>query len=98
MRLTSKVVIIAGLAAIIVAGLGLQRALNRELQEEVELQREQHQTVGRLRAEQQRLRAAQITDKDLASLRSDHAAVERLRNEVERMRTQVQAMEREGNQ
>ena len=93
MRLPWPIYAVGFLAVLVGAGLGLQRGVNQELREEVALLREQNRVVGQLRADQQRLRAAQISAEKLASLRADHAAVERLRGEVENLRTRVREME-----
>lgn len=84
-------VMLLGLA--VGAGLALQHQRTDELRGEIELLRDQHREVGRLQAEQARLRAAQVPVQELANLRADHAAVLRLRSEVEALRTRVREME-----
>jgi hypothetical protein len=74
-------------AAILIAlgaGIGAAREWSetQALRTEVELARAEATELGGLRTENQRLREKQIPVAELAALRADHAALERLRGEV----------------
>jgi hypothetical protein len=68
-----------------------QRQTAVTLRAELDRRREQDSERRRLAAENERLRAAQVTPAELESLRSDHAAVARLRAEIDAAKTRVQA-------
>lgn len=85
---------VAALALLVAAGWALQHQAKVELRDEVEWLREQNRAVARLRAERERLLAAQVPPSELAALRADHAAVLRLRDEVEALRARVAERER----
>ena len=64
-----------------------QRRQTSSLRIELEQVRAQAAEMIRLRAENQRLRERQISDAALEALRSDHAALPRLRVELEALRS-----------
>lgn len=73
-------------------GYALQRAEATALQREIAWLEDEQRAAERLRAENERLRAAQPPDAQLQRLRADHAAIARLRAEIEtlqRRATQV---------
>jgi hypothetical protein len=76
----------------IVAGTGfwLQHETSAALRGEIALLRDEQKTLARLRAENERLSAAQVTDAELARLRADRAALMRLRDEIERMKARAE--------
>lgn len=96
MRLTWTQITVGLLAVIIGGGLALQWQVNDSLRSEIALLRRENQQVSQLRLEHERLVAAQVPPAMLESLRSDHAAVERLRGEVELMRQRVLELEQPG--
>jgi Tfp pilus assembly protein PilN len=63
------------------------------LRSQMEASRADLGEVERLRAENQRLRNAQVSSAELDALRGDHVAVERLRGEVEALRAKAKARE-----
>jgi hypothetical protein len=67
----------------------LQWQAAAELRAELALLRNENNELARLRAENRRLRAAQVSEAELSALRSDHAAVARLRAEIEKLRDDV---------
>lgn len=97
MRISRPLLVLVILALIAAAGWALQWQRSEALRDELGLLREQSRTVARLRAERARLAQAQLPPGELAALRSDHAAVERLRREVEALAAEVKAKEREAN-
>ena len=74
------------------AGLWLQHETSAALRGEIRLLQDERKTLERLRAEHQRLIAAQVSDAELARLRSDRAALMRLRDEIERMKSRAEQM------
>ncbi|MEO6876592.1 MAG: hypothetical protein ABI222_17390 [Opitutaceae bacterium] len=93
MRITWPQITLALLAVMTGAGLALQWQFNEELRSEIALLRGENQKVSQLRREHERLVTGQIPPATLERMRSDHAAVERLRAEVELMRKRVLEME-----
>src|SRR5260221_11537878 len=87
--------VLIALALVAGAVLLLQRQSAAQLREEIALLREEHRGIARLRAENQRLLAAQLPEAELERLRSDRAAVVRLRGEIEKVKNGVQAQETE---
>ena len=73
-------------------GLWLQHETSAALRGEIRLLQDERKTLERLRAENQRLAAAQVPDAELARLRSDRAALMRLRDEIERMKNRAEQM------
>lgn len=94
MRITWQLLALAMLTVIVGAVLALQRQANGELRDVIGLLREQNHAVDRLRAERTRLVQAQVSATELENLRSDHAAVERLRSEIEVAKARITEMER----
>ncbi len=76
-------------------GLWLQRQSAAELRGEIALLRDDQRELARLRAENQRLVAAQVPDEELARLRADRAAIQQLRGEIERLKTATEEQARE---
>ena len=72
----------------------LQRQVAAQLRGEIALLRDEQRALVRLRVENQRLTAAQPPATELKTLRADHDAVGRLRDEMERTKENVQARER----
>lgn len=77
------------LALVAGGALLLQRQAAAQLQGEIALLRGEHRDLARLRAENQRLTAAQLPAAELARLRDDHAAVMRLRGEIEKLKAKA---------
>ncbi len=75
-----------GLVAIMVLLLAWQHLQLGPLAAELEVLRDQEREFGRLRAERGRLAAEQIQADELQRLRSDRAAIGRMRGEVESLR------------
>jgi hypothetical protein len=71
-------------------GLWLQHETTAALQNEIALLRDEQKTLARLRAENQRLSAAQVPEAELARLRADRAALVRLRDEIDRLKARVE--------
>jgi len=86
--------LLLGLAIVAGGRLWLQREAADVLRIEIGLLREQKADEARLRAENERLKAAQIPAEELARLRSDRAAMMSLRREVEQARERVEQTER----
>lgn len=63
------------------------------LRDRVQLLQQDQRTLAGLRAENARLKAAQVSDDELASLRADHVAAERLQAELESLRESVRKAE-----
>lgn len=78
-------VALAVLAVAIIVVLVSQRLEHTALQAELAQANEARRERDRLRDENHRLVAAQPADEELARLRADHAAIERLRQEIERV-------------
>lgn len=79
--------------ALVAAGAGAWAWHWREtagLRTELEVIRTSAAELARMRAENQRLRAQQVSAEELARLRSDHEALPRLRAEVESVRARVE--------
>jgi Tfp pilus assembly protein PilN len=83
---------IALLALALVAGAGfaLQRQSAAALQEEIALLRDEQRQLARLRADNERLRAAETPAVEVERLRADRAALVRLRTEIEEMKTRAE--------
>lgn len=81
----------AAILIAVAAGIGVAREWSetQALRAEVELARTEAAELGRVRAENQRLRKKQITTGELAALRADHAAVVRLRGELESLKARA---------
>ncbi|MDO8540535.1 MAG: hypothetical protein Q7S40_08890 [Opitutaceae bacterium] len=77
------------------AGMLLQSQSASALRTEITLRREENQKLGRLRAEYLELLRAQPSDAELQRLRSDHAAVLRLRAEINALKARADAMARQ---
>jgi predicted aminopeptidase len=71
------------------AGAGQACWRTTELRDEVRALREQVALIEGVRAENARLRAAQISPEELERLRADHAALPRLRAEIEALRKRI---------
>ena len=71
--------------------LAWQWRIGLELQSEADLQQTQTLRIDRLRAENKRLRALQVSAAELEVLRADHAALPRLRAEIEVLRKHLTA-------
>jgi hypothetical protein len=59
------------------------------LRAELALRRNENAELAQVRAENRRLRAAQVSEAELSALRSDHAAVVRLRAEIEKLKEDI---------
>ncbi len=70
-------------------GVVFARMETTELRYERLALREQCARIEEVRAENARLRAAQISPEELARLRADHAALPRLRAEIEALRKRI---------
>src|SRR5690242_9402720 len=81
---------IAALALAAGAGLGWQRRTAAELRGEIVWQRAQDRERARLRAEHQRLIAAQPTAEQLESALAERAAVSQLQAELDSLRHRAQ--------
>lgn len=81
----------ASFAGAIVAGAAwwLQRETTAALRSEIALLHEEQRTLAGLRAEHERLLASQVPEAELARLRSDHAALLRLRGEIEQLQARA---------
>jgi len=82
-------VLLLALALVAGAALWLQRQQSAVLREEIVLLREENGEIARLRAERERLMAAQVSAAELERLRADRAAIVRLRDEIERLKAQT---------
>lgn len=82
---------LALLALAIVAGAGfaLQRQAASALQQEIALLRSESRELERLRAENERLKAAQAPLAEVERLRADHTAMVRLRADIEDMKARA---------
>src|SRR5437868_1285268 len=85
--------LVAG-AVVAGAALLLQRQAASLLQAEIGLARDESREISRLQAENQKLSRALPTAEALTAMRSDHAAVLRLRSEIEKLKDNVQAREK----
>jgi hypothetical protein len=74
------------LAILVGVALWLQRQTAAQLRDEIALLREESRQVAQLRAENARLVAAQPAAAQLDAMRTDHAAVLRLRGEIEKLK------------
>ena len=81
-----------GFAVLAGGGLWLQHETSAALRGEIRLLQDERKTLERLRAENQRLTAAQVPDAELARLRADRAALLRLRDEIDRMKSRAEQM------
>lgn len=79
------------LALTVVAGAGyvLQRQAAAALRAEIALLRDEQRALARVRAENEKLKAAQIPAAELERLRADRLAVLRLRTEIEAMQARA---------
>ena len=82
------------LAATMGAALWSQRQTSDVLRGEIAWLREEGAELARLRAENERLSAAQMPADELARLRNDHMAVMRLLGEIEKSRESLGERER----
>lgn len=78
------------LAAAAALGFALQRTESAALRREIHLLREESRALVRLKAENERLKAAQTPLTEIERLRADHAAVQRLRDEIEAMKRRTE--------
>src|SRR5262245_9033404 len=80
------------LAVAVVAGaaLLLQREIASTLRSEIELLREDNRKLARVRAERDRLLAAQIPEAELQRLRADRAALTQLRSELDALKLRAE--------
>ncbi len=78
------------LAAVAGVSFALQRQSAAALQQEIALLRDNERKLALLRAENERLRAAQTPAAELERLRADRAALLRLRTEIEAMRARAE--------
>ena len=78
------------LALVAGAALLLQRQAAVQLREEIALLRDEQRELAQLRAEHQRLVAAQVSEAELARLRADRTAVVQLRGEIERWKARTE--------
>jgi hypothetical protein len=76
-------IVLTGISIAGGAALARQRHQSMELRGALERAKSEAAELGRLREENRRLRAQQIPPAELARLRSDHAALPRLRAELE---------------
>ena len=82
-RTLSRFLIIGALVATVGAGLALQRRETIALRRELAQIRASAVDLERLRSENRRLREGQISAAELATLRANHAAVQRLWSELD---------------
>lgn len=68
----------------------LQKTEREKLRAELEQMRARQAKAGNLTAENQRLGAAAVSESEMARLRADHAALDRLRAEIEALRKQTE--------
>ncbi len=81
--------LLLALALVAGAALLLQRQIAAQLRDEIALLRDENRTLARLRAEHERLTAAQIPAAELERLRADRAAVVQLRAEIEQLKART---------
>ena len=83
--------VVAAILIALAAGVGVAREWSetQALRAEVELARTEAAALGRLRNENQSLRAQQLPPAELARLRADHAALPRLRSELEALKARA---------
>jgi len=93
MRITGVHISVGLLGIVTAAALALQWQSNDELRTEIAMLRVENQKIQPLRLQHDRLAAVQPPPAALEAMRSDHAAVERLRGEVELMRNRVKELE-----
>lgn len=86
--------LLAGAMLIVAGVLGLQRYRHGILREEEQFLRARIGAGRELREDNERLKRSVPSAEALAQLRSDHAAVLRLRTEVEQMKARAEGMER----
>jgi len=72
-----------------VIALVFQRETEGELRNQLVLQREQSLKLNRLREENRRLVAAQVTEEQLSALRGDRVALKRLRSEIDALKNRA---------
>lgn len=77
------------LAVVAGAGFALQRQAAAALREEIVLLRDEQRALARVRAENEKLKAAQIPAAEVERLRADRLAVLRLRTEIEAMQARA---------
>jgi len=86
--------LLLALAVVAGAALWLQRQAAAGLRAEITLLRAEDRDLARLRGENARLAAGQISADKLEQLRADHAAVQRMRHELEALKTDLEKRER----
>jgi len=84
------------LAVVVGAVMFLQRETGANLRSEIVLLREEHGEMARLKAERDRLKAAQMPAAELAQLRADRAALMQIRSELDAMKARADQMARVG--
>jgi hypothetical protein len=89
------IVFLLVLAVVAGGALWSQRQASAVLRGEIVLLREENAELARLRAENRRLVAQQMSAAEQERLRGDHLAVMRLRDEIEKSRAAVGVRERE---
>lgn len=94
MRASWQILTVAVLVIVMGGALMLQRQATGELRDMIGLLHDRNQERGRLQEERSRLVKAQLSPVELERLRSDHAAVERLRAEIEAAKSRIIEMER----
>lgn len=86
------------LAVAVAVALLLQREVNKNLRSEIAQLREDRAEMARLRAEHEKLLAAQPPTADLERLRADRVALDRLRGEIAKMREHADQTEKRLNE
>ena len=87
--------VLVGLAFVAGGALLLQWQAAQALRSELALVRLENREIERLRAEQERLKAAQITPAELERLQADRSALVRLRGEIETLQKRADERGRE---
>lgn len=85
--LPAVLLLVAGVAG---AGYALQVQATAALRREIELLQAEQRESGRLRAENERLKAEQAPAAEVERLRADRAALLRLRSEIDGMKRRVE--------
>jgi Tfp pilus assembly protein PilN len=84
-----------GCAVVAAALWALQREAAMALRQEIALLRDDTRAIGRLRAENEKLKAQQVSAEELLRLQADRAALQRLRNEIEALKGRTEQRARE---